>query len=363
MRKIERHHLKTLDGLRGLSALYVLVHHARLGLTQPYQTGLLLHPEKYNWLNKLMVYFFGLFKYGHEAVIIFFVLSGFVIHLKYSDENYIFNNFKVFDYLKRRMIRIYPTLITSLALCVIIDLLIHYTTGENLNSLFQKYNITSFLYTLFLIPDSPIWGINYPIWSLKHEWFFYLIYPVLLVTATKNHLLSLGIVVFLYASFSLGIRISFIGTAAYTLLIWYLGCCLAYLYQNNKGFRYLPWLMLFALVYPCINREEVALYPLLDLIFGLITVGLIATLLGKPQTLISRLLRKLSGLATFSYTLYLVHSPIIYGFQKIISFYSPQKQLPYHTWYVLLASLTIIPISYIIYYYTERLAVNYKKKI
>ena len=308
-----------------------------------------------------MVYFFGLFKYGHEAVIIFFVISGFVIHLKYSDENYVFGNFKVINYFKRRIIRIYPTLITSLALCVIIDLLIHYTTGEGLNSLFQKYNIASFLYTIFLIPDSPIWGINYPIWSLKHEWFFYLIYPVLLWTATKNRLLPLGIVFFLYALFSLGIRIPFIGTAAYTFLIWFLGCCLAYFYHNNKGFPFLSWLMILALVYPFINREKVALYPLLDLIFGLITVGLIAFLLGKPQTLISRSIRKLSGLATFSYTLYLVHSPIIYGFQKIISFYSPQKQLPFHTWYVFLACVTIPPISYIIYYYTERLAINYKK--
>lgn len=363
MQKTEPNHLKTLDGLRGLSALYVLVHHARLSLTQPYQAGLHLHPEKYNSLNKLMVYFFGLFKYGHEAVIIFFVISGFVIHLKYSDENYAFGNFKILHYLKRRIIRIYPTLITSLALCVATDLLIHYITGEGINLLFHKYNITSFLYTILLIPDSPIWGINYPIWSLKHEWFFYLIYPVLLMTATKNRLLSLGIVVSLYASFSLGIRIPFIGTAAYTLLTWFLGCCLAYLYQNNKCFQYLPLLMLFAIVYPFINREDVALYPLLDLVFGLITVGLITFLLGKPQTLISRVIAKLSVLATFSYTLYLVHSPIIYGFQKIILFFSLKKQLPFHTWYVLMACLTIPPISYVIYYYTERLTINYKKKI
>lgn len=341
----------------------MLVHHARLGLTQSYHSGLLHHPEKYSATDKLMAYAFGLFKYGHEAVIIFFVLSGFVIHLKYSEENYIFANFSLSKYLKKRVVRIYPTLVTSMILCLVVDIIIHFTTSENFASLFYKYSLGSFLYTIFLIPDSPIWGINYPIWSLKHEWFFYLVYPALLWAATKHRLYPIGIVVLLFTLFSLGITIPFIGSAAYTLLAWFLGCCLAYIYNNNNGFRYLPWLILFGIGYPLINRENITLYPILDLVFGLITVGIIALLLAKPNTIISRVMRSLSVLATFSYTLYLVHSPIIYGFQKLIIYYSPKNQLPFHTWYVLLASLTIPPISYVIYYYTERLAINYKKKI
>lgn len=102
---------KSLDGLRGLTAVYVLIHHARLALTQPYAEGLSKHPELYEWYDKLMVYFFSVFRFGHEAVIIFFVLSGFVIHLKYADPNYQITDFKLVEYLKKKSNKNIPNLI------------------------------------------------------------------------------------------------------------------------------------------------------------------------------------------------------------------------------------------------------------
>jgi peptidoglycan/LPS O-acetylase OafA/YrhL len=72
-----KENLKALDGLRGLAALYIMVHHAHLALTQAYQNGLALHPGKYAWYDKVAVYFFSLFKFGHEAVLkntIFWIL-------------------------------------------------------------------------------------------------------------------------------------------------------------------------------------------------------------------------------------------------------------------------------------------------
>jgi peptidoglycan/LPS O-acetylase OafA/YrhL len=67
-----------------LAAFYVMVGHARWLLWEGYGEGFLKHPESYTFAHKLLVYFFSLFKYGYEAVLFFFVLSGFVIHLRYA---------------------------------------------------------------------------------------------------------------------------------------------------------------------------------------------------------------------------------------------------------------------------------------
>jgi peptidoglycan/LPS O-acetylase OafA/YrhL len=85
--------LERLEALRGVAAVYVLLHHiirARLGI----EKGLL-----------------GLlFSFGQEAVILFFLLSGFVIFYSFStgrDQSF-------GSYFRRRWLRIYPIFFVSL---------------------------------------------------------------------------------------------------------------------------------------------------------------------------------------------------------------------------------------------------------
>ncbi|MBO9660262.1 MAG: acyltransferase family protein, partial [Chitinophagaceae bacterium] len=75
--------LAFLDGLRGIAALYVMIGHARWLLWEG-GAAFQSHMQDYSVWGKMQVYFFGLFKYGHQMVLFFFVLSGFVIHLKQS---------------------------------------------------------------------------------------------------------------------------------------------------------------------------------------------------------------------------------------------------------------------------------------
>lgn len=351
---------KALDGIRGLTALYVLIHHARLALTQSYHNGLSSHPEKYTWYDKLMVYAFSPFKFGHEAVIIFFVLSGFVIHLKQSDKAYNFENFKVLAYLKKRLIRIYPTLIVSFILCIILDYLLFYFTRISFQDIFSKYSYSSFFFNLFLIPEGAIWGYNFPVWSLKHEWFFYILYPFLLWLLSKNYLLPLLVIATFYISYILGFSIPYIGSAAYTLMVWSLGCILASLYKRNKLIKYVTCLLLLSLIYPFINKSD-QYYPLSDLVFGLIVMGALSAVISCKQRLINSILTKFAWLGTFSYSIYLLHSPFLNFYQGLILNY--QHTLPYHLWFVLLSIIITIPVIYIIYYFTERIAINYKRKI
>ena len=74
--------LQSLDGLRGLLAVFVLAHHARWLLWIGFENWMLTpHPV---W-QKLLVYATIPLRFGHEAVMAFFVLSGFFIHLRASE--------------------------------------------------------------------------------------------------------------------------------------------------------------------------------------------------------------------------------------------------------------------------------------
>lgn len=360
-----KENLKALDGIRGLTAFYVFVHHARFSLSQPYFKGLASHPEKYEWYDKLLVYVFGLFKYGHEAVIVFFVLSGFVIHLKQGAPDFSFPTFSTINYLKKRTVRIYPTLLTSFAIYVIVDYLISLVTGDNLMLLLSKYHLSNFLYNLFLIPEAPIWGYNFPMWSLKHEWFFYLLYPILLWLSNKSFFFPLIITTLLFVSYALGLRIPYIGAAAYTLQVWCLGSILAYFYKNSgsKLINYFPYLLLIIIVYFFIDRENANTYPLLDLTFGLIVTGLLSVVILSKISFINKILNRFAWLGSFSFSLYLLHLPLINLFKVIVLNIQHVTELPFHQWYILASIFIILPVTYLIYYFTERKAIIYKRKI
>ena len=116
--------LRFLDGLRGLAALEVMVGHARWLLWEGYSTGYLKHPDTYSIFGKVLVYFFSAFRYGHQAVMFFFVLSGFVIHLRYAQKiqtDGLDAKFDFWRFIKRRAKRLYPPLILAMVITLLCD--------------------------------------------------------------------------------------------------------------------------------------------------------------------------------------------------------------------------------------------------
>jgi peptidoglycan/LPS O-acetylase OafA/YrhL len=134
-----------IESLRGLLVLYVTIGH-------------LTHSP------------FLLLRLGQEAVVTFFLISGFVI-----EASFIRAPFKSFlTYITARAARIYPPLI----LLFFIVYLIHSHTSGPIPTLSQVVgNMLMLQDSVSLKPDvitAPLF--SGPIWSLHYEWWFYISY-------------------------------------------------------------------------------------------------------------------------------------------------------------------------------------------
>ena len=158
----EKFYFPKLDALRGAACFYVLIHNFIYSLHSQD-----LVPD----VVKLI------FAAGQEAVIIFFILSGFLVRISFIRQPEL--SFKT--YLFKRFKRIYFPLIISMLLSV----LILAWNGTLLNKISWVDIIGNFL----LLQDFgsvkpgtwfyPFLG-NLPLWSLSYEWWFYLMfYPLI----------------------------------------------------------------------------------------------------------------------------------------------------------------------------------------
>lgn len=161
--------LERLEALRGFAALYVVLFHAL--------------PQK--------IMLFGinvgvLFRFGPESVIVFFVLSGFVI--KYTFEKSRDKSFKY--YFTRRFIRLYVPLIFIFLLGYLLKC---YSEGGMANP-----QLTTLLGNLFMLQDvitqkphvvSGTYMGNGVLWSLSYEWWFYMLF-FLLASRIKEECLN-----------------------------------------------------------------------------------------------------------------------------------------------------------------------------
>lgn len=145
-----------LEAVRGFAALYVVLHHIR---------G--------NFDNKFIQ---TLLSFGQEAVILFFLLSGFVIFYSVRDINSL--NFS--EYLIKRLRRIYPIFLAALGIAYIAALV----KGNNR----VHADIATALGNIFMLQDEgrgrpgvwfDVFSGNSPLWSLSYEvWFYMLFFPI-----------------------------------------------------------------------------------------------------------------------------------------------------------------------------------------
>jgi peptidoglycan/LPS O-acetylase OafA/YrhL len=106
--------LEFLDGLRGLAALYVVFHHVSLFSPSSPNPSILLHV-----FIKLYTHVLA---FGHQAVVVFIVLSGYVLMLPVARTQDGHMPKGVWDYFKRRARRILPPYYAALILSFLLRL-------------------------------------------------------------------------------------------------------------------------------------------------------------------------------------------------------------------------------------------------
>lgn len=316
--------LTFLDGLRGLAALYVVIGHARWLLWEGYAGGYKEHPERYSVAGKALVYALATFRWGHEAVIFFFVLSGFVIHLRYATRivGGARGPFDLWPYLGRRAKRLYPPLVAALLVTLGLDLLgqrlqlataLGTTPYPLLNAnLGSDHSVPTALRNLAFIMD-PVFGSDGPLWSLNYEWYFYLIYPAIHLLARRSWIAATVALVVLSALGSAPIwpvSMKWLYQVLQLMIVWWFGALLADRFAGRfrVGYRTLSLLTLAPLV--------LALRPVgafaQDVIVGVGFTGLIAACFALQESGWSlRPLARLQPLGNMSYTLYVLHFPIL----------------------------------------------------
>jgi peptidoglycan/LPS O-acetylase OafA/YrhL len=199
----QKSRLVRLEALRGFAAFYVVLFH--------------LLPPKF--------YLFGLnigmlFRFGPESVIVFFVLSGFVI--KYTYEKSRDKSF--WYYFTRRFIRLYIPLLFIFLMGYLIKC---YSEGAMTNP-----ELTTLLGNLFMLQDvitlkphvlSGTYMGNGVLWSLSYEWWFYMLFFLLVSKIKADKLNKLVSILTITAAFSYILYPFIINRLLMYFAIWWIG--------------------------------------------------------------------------------------------------------------------------------------------
>jgi len=208
--------LEKLEAIRGFAALYVVLFHAL--------------PQK--------IYLFGinvgvLFRFGSEAVIVFFVLSGFVI--KYSWQRSSNKSFRY--YFSHRFIRLYIPLFFIFILGYLLKC---YADGSladpDLKTLFGN---------IFMLQDvisqkpnviSATYMANGVLWSLSYEWWFYMLFFLLAKNINLKVINKWVYIIVITAAASYLIYPFIVNRLVMYFAIWWIGVKFADTYINGEAF-------------------------------------------------------------------------------------------------------------------------------
>ena len=176
--------IRGLDGLRGLAAVAVVLHHcteASVPALVDVENGVGPRPEMWSWLWWAAYSPLHLVLFGPEPVYIFFVLSGLVLVLPLLDRRSVdWPGFRLAP-----LVRQYVPAGASLVLAAVLFLLVPRTSlpGRStwLNGAGQSPPMSQYGVDATLLSG----GVNGPLWSLRYQVLFSLLVPVYVLLFVK----------------------------------------------------------------------------------------------------------------------------------------------------------------------------------
>lgn len=310
-----------LDFARGVAAILVLIGHLRAFYFPQFQ-----ELESPGLLIKLVYFVTG---FGYEAVIVFFVLSGFFI-TKSVCGMIGRGAWSWRAYLVHRVARLWTVLLPALLITLSLDTIAiaasnggyyagdfaaAYARGPTPDNGIDLSAFT-FIQNVFFLQtiSAPIYGSNFPLWSLAYEFWYYVLFPLAFIPfATKTSPLYkvISLTLFMGLCWFLPSDIVILGG------VWLLGSAAFFLHRTRWGSSFLVnpvvlCLSVSALLFSAILvRADFVSYAYLpDFLIGFamaIFLLSFSNLFYRPPIY--------SGLTDFisktSYSLYAVHDPFL----------------------------------------------------
>ena len=379
--------IDSLDSIRGIASIVVMIYHCVLCFFVFYTNN--IEPSTNIFLKVLNYTPFHLVIAGTESVLLFFVLSGFVLSLPFLNKK----PYSYKSYALQRFCRIYiPYIFVMVLSSTLMILLSDYQPITELTDAFNhrwEHPLTIeavFSYILMLGYD--VNNVNGATWSLVHEMRISLIFPLLMLIIVrlnwiKSLLLGLGSMAFLWVltkaiaqkifiSEPINYLLNSIGDTFFYCTFFIMGAVLAKCsHQVSKKIKKLKLnhkIILLALSFLLINKTLLNLIPfgqdgILSVLGSLIIQWIVAlgiiilfSLVLNSKRIEAFLTKKsLLWVGKISYSIYLIHPVIIMLCGKFLS-----KLIPLSVAICLVPVFTL-PIASLMYKYIEVVSIKLGK--
>ncbi|MBF2063649.1 MAG: acyltransferase [Calothrix sp. C42_A2020_038] len=361
--------LHYLDGLRGITALYVVLVHVEADTGQQ--------------LSSFWSMFTRAFKYGGFAVGIFVALSGYVLMLPVSRSEKGYLPGTLNDFFKRRSRRILPPYYAAIIFCILIALVVYlleqFTTFQwdrfaGKGHFYPHFSFIDLLSHLLLVHNlSPATyrSINPPMWSVATEWQIYFIFPLVLLPIWRRF----GLLASVFTAFLVGLSsVYFLNGLFDSTSLWYIGIFSLGMVAAEIGFskkvklvelrKSLPWGLLciiFIIIAFITEWRKLGLHIWVgNSFFGVAIACLFiyctnSIIDEKKAPLILKIFEHPFAITigTFSYSLYLTHGPIL----TLLRYWLFNMELPANVFLgssYLLGTIASIIFAYVFYLLFER---------
>jgi peptidoglycan/LPS O-acetylase OafA/YrhL len=346
--------LPLIDVLRGLAAFWVVLFHVRVDLwvgLREIQNGL----PAASAFDRVMAWFSVPMAFGGSGVMLFFVLSGFCVHLPLAGGK----AFAWKPYAARRFFRIYPPYLAAILLTLGCELVARTVDPSGASS-----PIGTVLRSVFMVqnygPAAGQMAGNPSLWSLPVEMELYVVYPLFLWLLRRfGSVVATGVVAAVSAVPSL-FHQSFPaldGGFVQYWLIWCAGALLAERWKTGDLPRPGPVhvLVMVAAFAIAAGLHWKELNHWLSCQFWAVGYGLVLWfVLMKPALATAvppRLLKMLVWMGALSYSLYLVHFPLFHMVGA--AWQSVAGSKPLNLLVPLVAAVIVVPVAGVFYRFVE----------